>query len=82
MPQYDPDPYVLSERCYTMATDYILVDGSYEAWEEVSAHDLKVFRESIRTLLLDEFPDLDGNIVADEMDQALYQFGFPFERAT
>jgi hypothetical protein len=77
MPQYDSDSGILEERAYAMAQEVALTEWDPEL---STPSDACVLREDIRTLLLAEFPDIEGPRLAELMDEALHYIpGFPLE---
>lgn len=54
------------------------VEGKFYAMS--TPFELAQQREDVRSMLLDEFPDLEGDVIAHIMDVALYYLMFPFER--
>lgn len=78
MPQYDTDPAILEERAYAMAQGMILTEWDPEA-QIYTVRELQDFREDIRSELLREFPDIEGPRLAELMDEALRDVGYPLE---
>ena len=80
MPQYD-NYGILEDRCYDLALDAGAYHGSCaEDWLKYLGDELRHVREDIRNTLLIEFPDIDGPLIAELMDEALTELSFPFDR--
>lgn len=79
MPQYDTDPAILEERAYAMAMEQVLIEWEPGYGPTPDRFLLQDIREGIRTLLLREFPDIEGPRLAELMDEALTDVGYPLE---
>jgi hypothetical protein len=68
------------EQAYTSAFEYIYLLEYYKKWQDASPAMLSRLREDVRAMLLDEYDDLEGDVLAEVMDEALTDSDFPFER--